>query len=130
MRVQNWDILLAEFIESCRETPFVRGVHDCCTFAADAVEIMTGTDHMADMRGAYADEAGAGKILAERGGLRVILTSALGAEIPVLSAQRGDVLLSENDGLWLCVGRQMTKPGKSGLVFRELRHADSAWRAN
>lgn len=128
MRKENWDILLAELVESHRNTPFHRGTHDCCTFAADVVFAITGVDHMAGMRGTYSDESGAERILADRGGLRSILCTALGSEIPVLCAQRGDVLLSDHDGLWLCVGRQMVKPGRHGLVAGELRSASAAWR--
>ena len=42
MRVPNWDIKLAEYVNSLRDYPFVWGEHDCFTFINKSVEIMRG----------------------------------------------------------------------------------------
>ena len=52
-RADNWRTLLADFIESRRERPFVWGQHDCCLFAADWVALATGQDPAETHRGKY-----------------------------------------------------------------------------
>ena len=57
-RLPNWESLLAKFLSSRRTAPYAWGTNDCCTFSADAIQAMTGTDIAADFRG-YTDEVGA-----------------------------------------------------------------------
>ncbi len=53
MRVANWDIKLAEYVNSLRDYPFVWGEHDCFTFINKSVEIMRGQGFADDCLGDY-----------------------------------------------------------------------------
>ena len=52
-RVANWDIKLAEYLNSSRDYPFVWGEHDCFTFINKCVEIMSGQGFADDCLGNY-----------------------------------------------------------------------------
>ena len=131
MRIQGWDILLAGVIRSRRSSPFVWGQHDCCLFAADCALAITGIDFAAGFRGKYRSAKGASRLIDAHGGFTAMITELLGAEIPVNAAMRGDVLMLEQDGhpaLAVCYGADVVAVGVSGLVFRPLSDAVTAWR--
>ena len=133
VKKENWDILLAEFIESRRCTPFQWGSHDCTMFAVDAALAMTGTDLAVDYRGTYDSEIGAAKIIVKAGGTLRALVNHHGQEISPRMAQRGDWVLTEQDGseaLAVCVGVKLVAAGRSGLVQHPMSKAIAAWRIN
>ena len=53
MRVPNWDIKLAEYVNSLRDYPFVWGENDCITFVNNCVEIIRGQSFADDCLGDY-----------------------------------------------------------------------------
>ena len=53
MRVSNWDIKLADYVNSLQDYPFVWGEHDCLTFVNKSVEIMRGQGFADDCLGNY-----------------------------------------------------------------------------
>jgi hypothetical protein len=111
--------------------PFAWGGHDCCLFASDAVQALTGHDPAADLRG-YRTEREALRIIQAQGGLRAIAQARAGAEVPVLAAQVGDVGLLPLDGrdtLAVCGGAHWLAPGALGLAALPLDAAVAAWRA-
>lgn len=59
MRVANWDIKLAEYVDSLRDHPFVWGEHDCLTFANNCVEVVTGRAFADDWLGNYSSDRSA-----------------------------------------------------------------------
>ena len=59
MRVPNWDIKLAEYVDSLRDYPFVWGEHDCLTFVNKCVEIIRGESFADDWLGEYTTGRGA-----------------------------------------------------------------------
>jgi hypothetical protein len=61
MRVPNWDIKLAEYVDSLRDYPFVWGEHDCLTFVNKCVEIIRGESFADDWLGEYTTGRGAFK---------------------------------------------------------------------
>ena len=61
MRVPNWDIKLAEYVNSLRDYPFVWGEHDCLTFVNKCVEIIRGESFADDWLGEYTTGRGAFK---------------------------------------------------------------------
>ena len=131
MRVTDWPEKLHAFIAARREVPFKWGENDCCLFAADTVQVLTGVDHARDFRGTYATENEAATVLAEKGCIRTIATAALGAEIDPKLAQRGDVvLLKEPQGLGICLGRTFAGSGTTGLRFFTLDDILTAWRVD
>ena len=59
MRVPNWDIKLAEYVNSLQDYPFVWGEHDCLTFVNKCVELVRGQSFADDWLGDYTTATGA-----------------------------------------------------------------------
>lgn len=130
MRTTNWQAALSAFVAARRSMPFAWGSNDCCLFAADAVQAMTGVDHAAELRG-YSSALEAGRLVEARGGLARIAAGALGEPVAPLFAAVGDVVLIENEGrdlLALCNGTTALAPGPLGLVVLGMDAAKATWR--
>lgn len=133
-RHQDWPELLAEALAARAEFPFAWGTHDCCTLAADMVQVMTGVDPIAAWRGSYQDEAGAEALLNEAGGLaalaeRVAREAGLGQCHPGF-AQRGDVALVEHGNalaLGVVAGDAVAVAGPEGTTFLPRETIRAAW---
>ena len=99
-RNQEWPRILSEFLAEKANQPFSWGENDCLLFCADAVLSMTGTDHAAEFRGQYTDEARAYAALQSAGyaDAEQVLTAKLGEPKPVKFAHRGDIVLYGNAG--------------------------------
>lgn len=131
MRHQDWPLRLSRMVAESRTIPFAWGTHDCCLFAANVVQELTGIDHAADLRGKYASALEATRILKARGGVRGAATAAFGAEINPKLAQRGDVVLVNGDhgeSLAICLGTHCAAPAESGLATLPMSQAVTAWR--
>ena len=130
-RFPDWQERLDALISTRREQPFAWGVNDCCTFAASAVEAMTGTDLAEGLRGhRSAQEAAA--VLREHGGVVGLANDRLGPVIACALAQVGDVGMATLDGrdtLVICAGNGWIGPGPAGIVWIEHAAASLAWRA-
>lgn len=137
-----WHELLDDFIRTHEAAPFVWGVNDCCTFAADWVMVVRRVgDPIADVREFGATLAQlepsqaavrALRWLDEHGGLRALATERLGAPMPGPMAQSGDLALVEHGAarlsLGVCVGHHVAAPGPEGLQRVPLSSAIAAWR--
>lgn len=124
----DWPQRLARFVEQRRNVPFAWGQQDCCTFAADAVMALTGSDPMSDLR--HINTAAAATKLLKRHPLPDLVAERLGPITSALLAQRGDVVLIEQEGrhlLGICLGNQWAAPGEHGLVFGPMDTAHGAW---
>lgn len=130
-RRDNWPSLLAQFIEQRREEPFAWGVNDCCTFAADWVEVCAGVDYAKAWRGRYVSGLGAARFLDEAGGVEA-LVDALGLQrIELQLAGRGDIVAQETGRgmtLGICLGVTTAFVAKTGLVFGPIANVKTAWR--
>lgn len=110
--------------------PFVWGSNDCCTFAAAAVEAMTGSDPMASVE-RYDNPLAAARMVEAGGGLLDLATSLLGEPVSPRMAAVGDVVLLKNEGrhlLGICNGVNAIAPGRDGLVALEMTSASAAWK--
>jgi hypothetical protein len=108
-RNENWQQALNKTVEAARERPFSWGKHDCCLFAADCVEAMTGADPMEFIRGQYADEEGARDVLKTLGGktLYRTLQKIFGQALSPAMAHRGDVVYRRDatfPSIGICLG--------------------------
>jgi ferric-dicitrate binding protein FerR (iron transport regulator) len=93
-RYPDWEARLAAYLDSVRVRPFEWGTHDCCLFAAGAVEAMTGVDPMPEFRGAYSTQRGARRALATHGASKLSLTlDTKFARVPASLAHRGDIVM-------------------------------------
>lgn len=126
MRRQDWPERLAEYLEAAHARPFRYGAHDCGTFAAGAVEAVTGVNPIADLT--Y-DRKGAIAIM--EGGLHAFAAERLGPEIRAAFAQRGDVvgfIWQGRETLGVCAGTHIAAPGPDGLLYVPMSTAVKAWR--
>ena len=130
MKHPDWHNRLISVIRAAEKRPFLWGEHDCCLFAADCAEAMTGDNFANGWRGTYDSETGAKKALLRGGGsLENVLAKYLD-EVPVKMAQRGDIAVVENSGT-LCAGviygGAVWVPGEAGLVCLRIKPL-STWR--
>lgn len=131
-RLEDWPARLAAAIEGARRRPFSWGSADCCTFAADVVQAMTGVDLAASFRGRYSTHAEAVAVLGARGGLEAVVGSVLGEPLPTaLLARRGDVVMARTEAgpaLGVCEGARAWFTAPRGLTAMRLAACAAAWR--
>jgi hypothetical protein len=130
-RLPDWQTRLQACLAARWDQPFVWGRQDCCIFVADCAKAITGQDPAADLRGTYADEASAARLLKRLGGVRAIGAARFGLEIAPAFAQVGDIGLVHNSGrdsLALCGGSGWLAPGALQLERLPLDAALVAWR--
>jgi hypothetical protein len=130
MRLPDWQLRLAEFGQARASMPFRWGSNDCCSFAAAAVEAITGANPMADVA-PYASEIGALQLISGAGGLRPLVSSFLGEEIAPRMAAVGDVVLvlnAEREMLGICNGTNVLAPGEKRMEAIHMDAAVAAWK--
>ena len=115
----NWPILLAKEVEAAVGRPFLWGEHDCCLFAANCVEAMTGVDPMAEFRGTYDDQASAQEALETIGSGTLLETmkQKFGEPKPAVAAKRGDLIYGvfpNGPALGVCLGAVAVFVGNEG----------------
>jgi hypothetical protein len=130
MRLRDWQSRLAGLVLERFHVPFKWGENDCCLFAADCVNIITGHDPASDMRG-YTDQRGAVRILSEMGGVEGVASARAGEEIAPALSQPGDIGLihcEDRPTLAVCMGGHWIAPGELGLVTFLPDQVVRAWR--
>lgn len=127
-RLPDWRERLADLVAQAHRTPFAYGARDCCLWAADAVQAVTGVDLAADVRGTYADQGGAQRVLMALGGLRGVASRA-GNRIAPMRAQAGDIgiVRGERTALAVCQGEVWLCASRNGLHAVPLDAAVMAW---
>lgn len=134
-RHPQWALRLARLFESRWGAPLAWGRHDCCLFAADAVQACTGHDPAADLRGTYHTEQAARRLLVTAGGLAQLATDRAGPPIPASYAAPGDIGLLPRGpaspagaALVVCAGGHWLGVGLMGLVSHHASSVQDAWR--
>jgi hypothetical protein len=140
-RFHDWPERLAQYLADNSSRPFEWGTYDCCLFAANVFEVLTGVDPAKELRGTYSSARQAAVILSEHGCMEALVEELLqpfAAEtVPVLCAQRGDVVLVKNHSQVLgeyalaIVGMdgKLVIPAEHGLISIPLNNsAIKAWR--
>jgi hypothetical protein len=139
-RTKNWHGALDALVLAKQETAFSYGSMDCCLFACDAIQTMTGVDPAAWFRGKYTTRAGALELMQEYAGSTSVqavtekITAEHGMEsIPVPMAGRGDLLLIKRPkdfslGIVALDGLSALVPAENGIVRTTLSDAVAAWR--
>jgi len=129
-RLRDWPERWDALVRASTPMPFLWGVHDCCTFAADSVLALTGADPMRRLRGVYGGALSAAELLEQLGGLSAAVSDALGSPLPPALAGVGDVLLVRNEGrdiLAVCNGTTALAPGPRGLAVLAAPQVLAAW---
>ena len=139
-RKPNWQSELSEYLCAVASMRFQYGRLDCGLFVADAIEAMTGVDTVRTLRGAYRNRTEAFTAIralcgrATMEAAAVYLTAHYGLpEVPVLSAQRGDVVQLRHGrrsslGIIAMHGTEILTPYRLGILRLPLSHATRAWR--
>lgn len=143
IRFENWHARLGAHVKAALQRPFSWGDHDCCAFACNGIEAMTGIDPMAELRGRYSTAIGAARALKSfaGGGLCEAAEAITGRlymeETSPLLAHRGDCVLADVDtgsgrapalGLVGLSGRTALFAGHVGLTEIPLRNCRRAWK--
>jgi hypothetical protein len=141
-RMKHWDTRgLDPFFKARAQKPFVWGEHDCCLFAADAIEAITGFDIADDFRGRYHDEKTAfllirlvtgGTTVADAAAHCAVKHGLIEYKHPRM-AQRGDLVVMENGGSLIAGvvhlnGRHLVSVAESGPVRLSILSVVRAWR--
>ena len=136
-RFEDWETRLAEALADMSAPQW--GKNDCAMRAFGAIAAITGVDIGEPWRGQYSTEFGALRQIVEFGctdmeGVAEKLAGQHGLEeVPVLTAQRGDLVLVDSDqgpalgivgldGWWVIVA------GADAVVRVPLRACRRAWR--
>lgn len=88
-RLADWQDRLASVVCADRG-PLRYGIEDCCLFAADCVQAVTGVDPAREYRG-Y-DVRTAARLLRRHGGLIGLVSSILGEPSPPNNMMEGDIV--------------------------------------
>lgn len=121
--------MLPQVLFDKHDGPFMWGVSDCVQWAADAVEIFSGTRPVLPE---YSTEDEARNILAEHGGLSAMVENTLGNPISLAEAEAGDIVLSSFRDMGEVLG--VADPpvfwlrGDRGFMPVELNLALKCWR--
>ncbi len=110
--------------------PFAWGANDCCTFAAAAVEAITGSNPMKSFDN-YDSAFAAARLVEEAGGIANLATSILGKPVSPRLAAVGDVVLLVNEGremLGVCNGTCVMAPGGSHMTVLSMDAALAVWK--
>lgn len=114
--------------------PFEWGSHDCAMFAFAAVQALTGADPGEPYRQQYDDARGATRILQQVGGICALADRHFGPRVPVMCAQRGDIVLvpsgddAMREALGVCDGVHALTPVARGLATTTMSQWITAWR--
>lgn len=129
MRYPDWPIRLNKYIASIRDKEWEMGTWDCCTFAAGAVEAMTGVDHMPEFRGTYDDWASSEATLKElgQGDLYRTLREKFGKPVIGVKGQKGDLAFMDGS-LGLVLGIHGMFLGEEGFQLVMLTKIQRAFR--
>jgi hypothetical protein len=137
-RLSNWQSRLSDYLVACAHRPFKYGELDCGLFVAGALEAMTSVDVAAELRG-YGNRKEAFARIARmcgRPSMEAIadhLAAAFGIHaVPVLSAQRGDVIQLRRGrraslGIVAMHGTELLTPYRAGILRAPLSLAVRAW---
>jgi hypothetical protein len=100
MRHHDWPKRLEAYLNKRKEMGFSWGVNDCCAFAFGAAVAMGLPDPTPDEAKNYRSANGAERVIRRLGGtleksFEIAMSKAGFREIPPLTAQRGDVTLTD-----------------------------------
>lgn len=135
-RLDDWPSRLTALLAEREAAPFAWGTNDCCMFAADAIQAMTGIDPARALRG-YKTARGAAGRISRGGGVTSIADAGASAcgwsRINPCFAARGDIVTVDTDhGVALAVisldGRRALCPGEIELLYLPVPRTGPAWR--
>lgn len=141
-RYPSWPAILDDYVQRNRHRHFAYGSWDCCLFAADLLEAMTGVDLAESLRDQYDSRSAAlAKAFAICGHCSIQSIVAHLAEkyelppIAPLNACRGDLVLISRQrgrdysaGVVALTGHEILIACKEGIGTVPITEASRAWR--
>ena len=125
MRCNDWEKRLVSTIQA-HDAPFAWCGNDCCQFALDVVEAVTGRHVAHDYR--YTNKRGALMLMKRAGGVVGIVDGILNrTDRPM----RGDIVADEYEGkfcLGVCLGAVSAFISPVGMEYKPLSNLSIAWR--
>jgi hypothetical protein len=124
---------LVEFVEGKLGSPFVWGGNDCNTFSIEWVDLLTGSNHLQEIKGKYSTKREAVDYYAEHTEFTETVLAGW-KEIPASTLSMGDIFIITNGDFvegHVCVGRTVASiHRKQGGVLLPKAKVDSAtaWR--
>lgn len=133
MRVDRWEVLLAELLDEGLKTPFEWGVHDCAVWSFDVRAKLRGEASAADAwRGQYRSAGGGYRVMRKLGwdSYEDVARALCGAPLPTVRlAQRGDLVLAAGGvGFGIVAGGFVAGIGEHGVTSAPLASCMLAWR--
>jgi len=124
---------LNRYVQQHKDSEFIWGTNDCCTFASDWVAEVSGINPLEDLGhyGKYTTAKEAKKLLKKLGGVKKIVDKVMGSKIPVSFAGSGDLVCGElghGDTLGICIGTDSVFLGEESLVIKRTLTMKQAWR--
>lgn len=131
MRQEDWQTRLKDYLRSIARQPFYIGRHDCATFTAAAVEVMTGRDYMRGFRGYRTITEGL-RMVQEKGFAdHIAVVASFFDEVSPSFAQVGDIAVVDGlggDALGIVQGANIYTIGATGLGIVPLTAVKRAFR--
>lgn len=130
MRLDDWQTPFYAYIEAARLAPFAWGTHDCCLFAAGAIDALTGSDLRTQLSAAYSDEASALAYIASFGSLEAAVSSWLGPSKAPNFAGPGDIVLADlslGPTIGVCLGTGCAFSAASGMLYQQRSVISMCW---
>lgn len=135
-RRPDWQQRLTALVVARMTWPFIWGVNDCTTFAADAVLQMTGSVLLPAGVPTWSNARQAFRTLRPMGGLAQAVNATGLEQVGPLLARRGDLVLlraparpgSMRAALGVCLGERIAAPGLRSLTMASLTEGVTAWR--
>jgi hypothetical protein len=132
-RLQDWQTPFFAYLEARRGLPFAWGSNDCCTFAAGAVDAITGSTLATDVQANYTDEASAMAYLATFPSLEDAVTHWMQTPSQAPNfAGPGDMVLIDGDKgptIGICLGANVASAGtEAGVSYRPRAKIICCWR--
>ena len=135
MRKQNWDVILNNYIESIKDVEFKWGECDCCTFAANFVQKITGIDPIPEFRGHYTTSYGSKRALIKYGkGTLLETMDSKFKKIRPSFCKRGDLVLhifDTGEATGICLGKNAVfKTLDKGIVLVPMKIIKYTWEVS
>lgn len=123
--------MIDAFLLEWKKKKFIWGEADCALFICDYLERIKGIDYSADYKGKYKNEIGASKQLKKNGydNLKALADAKL-KPIKPLFAQRGDIVMMNNNCIGICTGHNCFFLSMEGLTAYPLSKITYAWKVD
>lgn len=130
MKTGGWQDRFFAYIEESRTRPFEWAVFDCCLFAADVVDVVTGSTYRAQLADKYSDETTALAYIDSFGTLEIAISSWLGDSQAPNFAGPGDIVIGDLEGRLIagvCLGTRCAFASTNGPRYTDRSVISACW---